>query len=53
MAHHYPARQRDDPKDDLWGLLGGSGDLVSKMIMGIIRVTIWVIGVSDLLTKFP
>ena len=34
-------------------LLGGSGDLVSSLIMGIIRVTIWVTGVVNLLTKSP
>ena len=34
-------------------LLGGSGDLVSRLRMGIRRVTKWVIGVIDLLTKSP
>ena len=34
-------------------ILGGSGDLVSGLIMGITSVTIWVIGVIDLLTKSP
>ena len=33
--------------------LEGQGDLVSGLIMGIIRVTIWVIGVITLLTKSP
>ena len=33
--------------------LGGQGDLVSSLIMGIIRPTIWVIGVINLLTKSP
>ena len=33
--------------------LEGRGDLVSRLIMGIIRVTIWVIGVINLLTKSP
>ena len=33
--------------------LGGSGDLVSRLIMGIFKVTIWVIGVINLLTKSP
>ena len=33
--------------------LEGQGDLVSRLIMGITRVTIWVIGVINLLTKFP
>ena len=37
----------------IWALLGGSGDLVSRLIMGIIGVTIWVIGVINLLTKSP
>ena len=32
--------------------LGGQGDLISR-IMGIIGVTIWVIGVINLLTKSP
>ena len=29
-------------------LLGGSGDLVSRFIMGISRVAMWVIGFSNL-----
>ena len=33
--------------------LGGQGDLVSRLIMGINGVTIWVIGVMNLLTKSP
>ena len=33
--------------------LEGQGDLVSGLIMGITRVTIWVIGVINLLTKSP
>ena len=33
--------------------LEGQGDVVSGLIMGIIRVTIWVIGVTNLLTKSP
>ena len=33
--------------------LEGQGDLVSRLIMGIIGVTIWVIGVINLLTKSP
>ena len=28
------------------------GDLVSRFIMGIMKVTLWVMGVIDLLTKF-
>ena len=35
------------------GLLGGSWDLVSGLIMGINGLTIWVIGVINLLTKSP
>ena len=35
------------------GYLEGQGDLVNGLIRGITRVTIWVIGVSDLLTKSP
>ena len=31
----------------------GQGDLVSRLIMGIIGVTIWVIGAIILLTKVP
>ena len=34
-------------------LLGGSGDLVTRLIMGIIGVSIWVIGVLHLRTKSP
>ena len=33
--------------------LEGQGDLVSRLIMGINRVTIWVTGVINLLTKSP
>ena len=33
--------------------LEGQGDFVSRLIMGIIRVTIWVVGVINLLTKSP
>ena len=33
--------------------LGGKGDLVSRLLMGINGVTIWVVGVIDLLTKSP
>ena len=33
--------------------LEGQGDLVSRLIMGITRVTMWVIGVINLLTKSP
>ena len=40
-----------------WGLskpyLEGQGDLVTRLIIGIIGVTIWVIGVINLLTKSP
>ena len=35
------------------GYLEGQGDLVTRLIMGIIGVTIWVIGVINLLTKSP
>ena len=31
----------------------GPGDLVSRLIMGIIRATIWVMGIMKLLTKSP
>ena len=30
---------------------GGQGDLVSRLIMGINGLTIWVIGVMNLLSK--
>ena len=33
--------------------LEGQGDLVSSLILGILRVTTWVIGVINLLTKPP
>ena len=33
--------------------LEGQGDLVSRLIRGITGVTIWVIGVINLLTKSP
>ena len=33
--------------------LEGQGDLVTRLIMGIIGVTIWVIKVINLLTKSP
>ena len=33
--------------------LGGQGDLVNRLLMGISRVTIWLIGVINLLTKSP
>ena len=33
--------------------LGGQGDLVSGLIRGVTGVTIWVIGVINLLTKSP
>ena len=38
---------------DLSSLLEGQGDLVGRLIMGIFRVTIWVIGVINLHTKSP
>ena len=34
-------------------LLGGQGGLVSGLMMGITRVTIWVTGLIYLLPKFP
>ena len=33
--------------------LEGKGDLGSRLVMGIIGVTVWVIGVINLLTKSP
>ena len=42
------------PKGPRMGFyLRGQGDLVSGLIMGIIGLTIWVIGVINLLTKSP
>ena len=41
------------PGSGSWAYLEGQGDLVNGLIMGITRGTIWVIGVSDLLTKSP
>ena len=35
------------------GYLEGQGDLVSRIIMGIIGDTIWLIGVISILTKSP
>ena len=34
-------------------LLDGHGDLVSRLIIGIIGVIIWLIGLINLLTKSP
>ena len=50
MSEHRARFTLWNPKD---AYLEGQGDLVSRLIMGIIRVTIWVIGVINLLTKFP
>ena len=36
-----------------YSVLGGSGDLGSRLIIGITGVTIWVMGVINLLTKSP
>ena len=33
--------------------LEGQGGLISRILMGITRVLIWVIGVTNLLTKSP
>ena len=35
------------------GYLEGQGDIIIRLIMGITSVTIWVIGVTNLLTKSP
>ena len=37
----------------LYSYLEGQGDLVSRLIRGMTRVTIWVIVVVNLLTKSP
>ena len=42
-----------DPEQAVATYLKGPGDLVNGSIRGIIRVTIWVIGVINLLTKSP
>ena len=34
-------------------ILEGQGDLVSRLIRGITMVTIWVTGVTNLLSKSP
>ena len=33
--------------------MGGQGDLVSRLVMGRNGVTMWVLGVINLLTKSP
>ena len=38
---------------NIFPYLEGQGDLVGGLIIGISRVTIWVIGVIKLLTKSP
>ena len=35
------------------GYLEGNGDLVHRLVIGITRVTIWVIGIINILTKSP
>ena len=50
MAGCQEIRSRDVP---LVQYLGGHRDLVCGLIMGITRVTTWVIGVINLLTKSP
>ena len=45
--------QRNPTVQGMSYYLEGQGDLVSRLIMGIIGVTIWVIGVINLLTKSP
>ena len=48
------SRARSTPKPSMnIALLEGQGDLVTRLITGIIVVTIWVIGVFNLLTKSP
>ena len=37
----------------IYPLLGGSGDLVSRVTMGIVEVITWVIRVVNLLAKSP
>ena len=36
-----------------WVYLEGQGDLATRLVVGIIGVTIWVIGVINLLTQSP
>ena len=50
MAGCQEIRSSDVP---LVQYLGGHGDLVCGLIMGIARVTTWVIGDINLLTKSP
>ena len=58
MAHSLngcPRKIRElrDPDRRRTEYLGGQGDLVSRLIREITGVTIWVIGVINLLTKSP
>ena len=39
------------PRQSSLYYLKGQGDLISRLIMGITRVIIWVIGVSNLMTN--
>ena len=51
-SNHNRCRGRSESQTAA-GYLEGQGDLVSGLIMGIIRVTIWFVGVTTLLTKSP
>ena len=51
LVYEYSPEQGQCPRSRVY--LEGQGDLVSRLIMGIIRVTIWVMGVMNLLTKSP
>ena len=53
MAQMCSATCVDPPRTFFIHYLEGQGDLVSRLIIGIIRVTIWVIGVINPLTKSP
>ena len=61
---HHASGEESPGLEDFWvgvgfpspldlAYLEGHGDLVSRLILGIIKVTIWVIGVINLLTKSP
>ena len=53
VSGHMLCDGKKHRKAGSWHVLGGSGDLVSRLIMGITGVTISVIGVMNLHTKSP
>ena len=54
-GYEYAIHRLEGSKEaiTLPGNLEGQGDLVSRLTMGIIQITIWVRGVINLLTKSP